>query len=315
MFAHDEGVGIIASMTARLRRNLVVCLACALGLAGCGGFPGRTGETQTPTGSPSTPTATPEPLAAIVNGEGILLADFEAEIARFEAAQGARGIDLATLEGYRGQVLQALIERRLLAQGAVAGGAVVAEEEVLAETERLAVDLGSTDALEAWMTENHFTLESLIRDLREEMLAAEMVAQIAEGVPAEADQVHARHILVTSREEADELRAEILSGADLGELAVALSLDLSTRPAGGDLGWFPRGYLTTPEVETAAFSLEPGGTSEVVESSLGFHIVQTLERGQRPLQPDALERLQESAVGAWIDGRRQASAIELLIAP
>jgi peptidyl-prolyl cis-trans isomerase C len=273
------------------------------------------GETQTPTASPSTPTATPEPLAATVNGEGILLVDFEAEVDRFEAAQASRGIDLATLEGYRGQVLQGLVERRLLAQGAEAEGASLTEEEVLAETERLAVELGSTEALEAWMAENHYTLDSLIRGLREEMLAAEMVARITESVPSETDQVHARHILVATREEAEQLRGEILAGADLGELAVAISLDLSTRPAGGDLGWFPQGYLTTPEVEIAAFSLQPGETSEVVESSLGFHIVQTLERSQHALQPDALERLQENAVEAWLDGRRQGSAIELLIAP
>jgi peptidyl-prolyl cis-trans isomerase C len=146
------------------------------------------------------------------------------------------------------------------------------------------------------------------------MLAAEMVARIAERVPAEAEQVHARHILVATREEAEGLREEILAGADLGELALALSLDLSTRPAGGDLGWFPRGYLTAPEVETAAFSLEAGATSEVIESRLGFHVVQTLERATRPLQPDALERLQETAVENWLEARRQDSTVELLIA-
>jgi hypothetical protein len=314
MFAHAGGVGIIPWMTARLRRFFPRCLVCALWLAGCSGLPNRTGATQTPTAPPSTPSATPEPLAALVNGEGILLADFEAEVARFEAAQLARGTDLATLGSYRGQVLQGLVDRRLLAQGAVAEGASLTEDVALAEAERLALDLGSTEALEAWMADNFYTLESLIRGLREEMLAAEMVARIAEGVPAEVEQVHARHILVAGREEAEGLREEILAGEDLGELALTFSLDLSTRPAGGDLGWFPRGYLTTPEVETAAFSLELGGTSEVIESSLGFHIVQTLERATRPLQPDALERLQETAVETWLEARRQDSAIELLVA-
>lgn len=301
-------------MTGRLRRFIPGCLVCALWLAGCSGFPSRTGVAQTPTALPSTPSATPEPLAARVNGEGILLADFEAEVARFEAAQVALGTDLATLDDYRGQVLQGLVDRRLLAQGAAAEGASLSEEAALAETQRLALDLGSTEALEAWMSENHYTLESLIRGLREEMLAAEMVARIAEGVPAEVEQVHARHILVASREEAEGLHEEILAGADLGELALTFSMDLSTRPAGGDLGWFPRGYLTTPEVETAAFSLEPGMTSEVIESSLGFHIVQTLERATRPLRPDALGQLQETAVENWLEARRQDSTIELLIA-
>jgi parvulin-like peptidyl-prolyl isomerase len=250
----------------------------------------------------------------LVNGEGILQADYEAELARFEAAQAALGIDLATLEGYQGRVLQALIERRLLAQGAAAEGVSVREEAVLAETQNLALDLGSTDALEGWMAENNYTLESLIRGLREEMLAAEMVARLAEAVPADAEQVHARHILMPSREEAEVLRDEVLVGGDFAELAEAFSLDLSTRPAGGDLGWFPQGYLTTPEVEQMAFSLEPGEIGEVVESRLGFHIVQTIEREVRPLLPDALERLQEGAVESWLAERRQASVIEILIA-
>jgi peptidyl-prolyl cis-trans isomerase C len=147
------------------------------------------------------------------------------------------------------------------------------------------------------------------------MLAAEMVARIAEAVPLEADQVHARHILVANLEQAESLRGEILAGADFAELAAAQSLDLSTRPAGGDLGWFPAGYLTTPEVEAAAFSLGPGETSDVVESRLGFHIVQTIERAVRPLMPDTLERLQEIAVESWLAEKRQASSIEILVAP
>jgi len=305
-------VGIIRAVMAGHRHSLLACLACTVWLAGCSALPAPNGATPSP---PPTPTATPQPIVALVNGEGILQADYEAELARFEAAQAALGIDLATLEGYQGRVLQALIERRLLAQGAAAEGVSVREEAVLAETQNLALDLGSTDALEGWMAENNYTLESLIRGLREEMLAAEMVARLAEAVPADAEQVHARHILMPSREEAEVLRDEVLVGGDFAELAEAFSLDLSTRPAGGDLGWFPQGYLTTPEVEQMAFSLEPGEIGEVVESRLGFHIVQTIEREVRPLLPDALERLQEGAVESWLAERRQASAIEILIAP
>jgi peptidyl-prolyl cis-trans isomerase C len=208
-----------------------------------------------------------------------------------------------------------MIDRRLLAEGALAEGVNVTQEAVLAETERLALDLGSADDLEAWMAENGYTIESFTRGLSEDMLAAEMVARIAEAVPLEADQVHARHILVANLEQAESLRGEILAGADFAELAAAQSLDLSTRPAGGDLGWFPAGYLTTPEVEAAAFSLGPGETSDVVESRLGFHIVQTIERAVRPLMPDTLERLQEIAVESWLAEKRQASSIEILVAP
>jgi parvulin-like peptidyl-prolyl isomerase len=303
------------AVKAGLRLSFLACLAGALWVAGCSVLPVPSASTATSPAPPPTSTATPEPSVARVNGEPILEADYQAEVARFEAAQTALGIDLATLEGYPGRVLEALIDRKLLAQGAAAEGVSVTEETVLAETQSLALDLGSTDALEAWMAENNYTLEGLIQSLRDDMLAAEMVARIAETVPTEVEQVHARHILMPSREEAEVLRDEILVGGDFAEMAEAFSLDLSTRPAGGDLGWFPRGYLTTPEVEEMAFSLEPGEVGEVVESRLGFHLVQTIEREMRPLLPDALERVRENAVETWLAGRRQASTIEILIAP
>src|SRR3989304_3623536 len=56
------------------------------------------------------PTATPEPLAAQVNGQGILLADYEDEVARFEAAQALLGTNLASLGDYRRQVPHCAIQ-------------------------------------------------------------------------------------------------------------------------------------------------------------------------------------------------------------
>ncbi len=74
--------------------------------------------TPAPTNTPE-PTPTPTaPLAALVNGQPIFLADFEQELARYEQAQTELGVDLATVEGYRDQVLDSLIERELIRQAA-----------------------------------------------------------------------------------------------------------------------------------------------------------------------------------------------------
>jgi parvulin-like peptidyl-prolyl isomerase len=142
-----------------------------------------------------------------------------------------------------------------------------------------------------------------------------MVEEIISGMPAQVEQVHARHILVSTLAEAEQIQASLASGSDFATLANQVSQDASTRPAGGDLGWFPKGYLVVPEVDEAAFALEQGGISGIVESSLGYHLVQTVERGLHP--PDAnVERwLREQAVENWLAERRGVSEIEVFITP
>jgi len=283
-----------------------------LALAACNG--GLFG-TPSPTSPPPTATPTPQPLAASVNGEGILLSDFEDEIARFEAAQAVLGTDLASLGDYRSRVLQALIDRALLAQGAVAQGTEVDPAAVEAEVETLAEARGGSEAMGAWMAENRYTLDSFKEALREDMLSAAMVEEIDRDVGEFAEQVRAAHILVASREEADSLSAELAAGADFGDLARASSLDPSSRPAGGDLGWFPARFLLVPEVDMAAWELAPGETSDVIESALGYHIVRVLERGEHALSPDARRFLRERAVRDWLQARRAVAAIETYAVP
>ncbi|MCJ7513212.1 MAG: peptidylprolyl isomerase [Anaerolineales bacterium] len=267
-----------------------------------------------PSATPAPPTPTPEPTAALVGGEPILLSSFEEEVRRYEQAQAELGIDLATDPAYRQRVLQALIDRRLLDRGAGLSGLAVSAAEVDERLQALAGDSGGQEALAAWMTANGYTTESFLATLREEMQAQRMVDQIAGSVPEAIEQVQARHILVSSRQEAQPLLDQIVGGADFGALAATYSRDLSTRPGGGDLGWFPRDYLASPELEQAAFSLQPGELfPEVIESRLGFHVLQVLDRGQHPLSPEASRRMRLKAVEDWLDLRRKDTEIIILV--
>jgi len=102
--------------------------------------------------------------------------------------------------------------------------------------------------------------------------------------------VHARHILLAYPESGDpaqldslralaaDLRERIVSGgASFEELAGEYSQDPGTAANGGDLGQIQRGQ-SMPQLETALFSLEPGGVSEVVESPYGLHLLRVDER-------------------------------------
>ncbi len=294
-------------------RGLALLLAAAV-LSGCSGSL-LSRATPTPTALPPTPTPTPEPMAALVNGEPIPLAEYHEEVARFEAAQAELGIDPATLGDYRSGVLQALIDRLLLIQAARREGIQLEAEAVDRRVQALAAELGSPESLASWLTASGYTTASFTAALAAEVLAAQMVEQITAAIGDEAEQVHARHILVATQAQAESLLAELQAGEDFAELARAYTLDLSTRPAAGDLGWFPRGYLLVDEVEQAAYTLPPGTVSGVVQSALGFHIVEVLDRGERPLTPDAQRRLREKAVEDWLAAERRAASIEVYVAP
>ncbi len=112
-----------------------------------------------------------------------------------------------------------------------------------------------------------------------------------DGHTAEYDvkeQVRARHILFrvnptatdeekqAIREKAVDVRKRALDGEDFAELAKAHSED-STASLGGDLGPFGRGIMAAP-FEEAAFSLEPGTISDLVETQFGIHIIKTEEK-------------------------------------
>lgn len=249
-----------------------------------------------------TPTITTEPLAVKINGEGIPLADFQAELARYKAALP----DQPTPEKV---VLDEMISLKLLEQGAVDKKFTVTDSEVQQKLDDLSNQMGGTEQLNSWLTANGYTLDQIKKSLREAIASAWMRDQITSSVPTTADQVHVRQILLLAEGNAQSVLQQIRSGADFATLAE--QYDPITR---GDLGWFPRGYLVQPKVEDAAFSLQPGGVSDVIQTDAGYHIIQVIERDtQHPLTPEAYSTLQHAALQQWIQDRIQASQIETYI--
>lgn len=261
----------------------------------------------TDTQLPPTPSPTPEPLAARVNGGGILLADYQAELGRFQAALVETGKTASDAEA-RQRVLDALIDEALLAQAAAANGHQVGDDEAQASMAATLEKIGGQAAWAEWLQKNGYTEESYRLALIRSLAAAWQRDQVLAAVPDNVEQVHARQILVLSKATADSVYNNLQSGADFATLAQ--QYDPAT---GGELGWFPRGYLTQPAVEEAAFALQPGQYSPVVQSDIGFHIVLVVEREVRQLSTDALLTLQRSALADWLQQQRAASQIEILV--
>ena len=143
-----------------------------------------------------------------------------------------------------------------------------------------------------------------------------MADQVMASVGSQAEQIHALALVVADEATAQDVLAQIRSGADFSTLALKYSLDLSSRATGGDLGWFPRGVLAVPEVEAAAFALKPGETSGVIHSAVGYHIVQVLEIDPaRPLSPAAQQTVRARAYQAWLEGALSKAVIQKIVSP
>jgi peptidyl-prolyl cis-trans isomerase C len=96
------------------------------------------------------------------------------------------------------------------------------------------------------------------------------------------EEIHARHILLPTEDEAKAALARIKAGEDFAKVATELSKD----PAGdgGDLGWFSKDRMV-PEFADAAFKLQPGQVSDPVKTQFGWHIIKVEEKRMRTFPP------------------------------
>jgi len=93
------------------------------------------------------------------------------------------------------------------------------------------------------------------------------------------EEVHARHILVETEDEAKAIKAELDKGADFADLAKKKSKDPGASD-GGDLGFFTKEQMV-PEFSDVAFKMQPGQISDPVKSQFGWHIIKVEEKRNR----------------------------------
>jgi peptidyl-prolyl cis-trans isomerase C len=256
-----------------------------------------------PSATPAEPTSTPEPAAIVVNGYIVTMAEFQAELERYAAA----GFELD--ESGMQQAVDEFINQTLLAEAAFSQGFDLNEDELEQRLLQLQTEVGGEQALANWMDQYGYTGAAFRRALKQAAAAAWMRDQIAAMVPETAEQVHARQIMLFDRTQAEQVLAQIRAGADFENLAGRYDPVMW-----GDLGWFTEGYLPVSAVAEASFALQPGQYSEVIETEIGFHIIQVIERDpNRILEQDALLALQVKAVNDWLEERRNQADIELFL--
>ena len=121
-------------------------------------------------------------------------------------------------------------------------------------------------------------------------------------------EVHARHILVATEDEAKQIEAQLKGGADFAKLAKEKSKDPSGAQNGGDLGWFTKDQMV-PAFAEAAFKLDKGQISDPVHTQFGWHIIQVEDK--RIKAPPTFDQAKPQLEN-YVAHRAQAELVENL---
>ena len=155
----------------------------------------------------------------------------------------------------------------------------------------------------------NFTDEQYRRYVEAQVLRDKLRDSLSADLPATQEQVHARRITLGTQEDATAALAQLRSGeATFEDLAREKSKDLTSQSQGGDLGWLPRGLEST-QFDDQAFRLGIGELGDPVTTPQGWEIIQVLEKGQRALTPEQLDRLQTKAFDQWLRTTRDDGSV------
>ncbi len=281
-------------------------------------------QAPTPTLAPQTPLVTPETptpvvaAAALVNGQAIALQEYEDQVSQAVAVLSQQqNFDANTEEGQaallqlRRQILDSLIEQALIEQAAAREGISISEQQVEEEIARLIGE--NVTQFEDWLKANGLTRETFKVQLQRQLRSAAFQEYLVGSLALAVEQVHARHMLLMSEEEAMDILLRLRSGESFGTLAKQYSQDKASSELGGDLGFFPRGVMPA-EIEAVAFALAPGQVSGIVQTDFGYHIVEVVEKdAARDVPEEMLATWRQNLFLQWLEAQRSVAKIEYLV--
>jgi peptidyl-prolyl cis-trans isomerase C len=244
------------------------------------------------------------------DAEGITIKekDLQAETDKMIARYQAQGMPTSDeqISQLKRDVLDQMIEKELLLYAAKEKEYTVDESAVQTEIDGIRGQYPSPEEFKSALEAQGYTEESLKAEIAEytliqDFLDSEILSQIVVEDAAtrafynenpqyflQGETVTAGHILVQVTPEADdeakaaakakieEIQGRLAAGADFAQMAREYSEGPSA-PSGGDLGTFERGQMVPP-FEDAAFGMQPGETSGLVETQFGYHLINVRDR-------------------------------------
>jgi peptidyl-prolyl cis-trans isomerase C len=201
------------------------------------------------------------PVLAKVNGAEIRASDVA--LAEEELGPSLAQMDPATKKE---NVLSFLIDMKIVSKEA--------EDKKIADRDDFKTRLAF--ARNRLLMDNLLAVEGKAATTDENM--KKVYEEAAKQISGEQE-VHARHILVETEEQAKKIEGELKKGADFAELAKKESKDPGASD-GGDLGFFTKDQMV-PEFSAAAYALEPGKISDPVKTQFGWHVIKVEEKRTR----------------------------------
>ncbi len=231
-------------------------------------------------------------LIAEVNDTGISYQQwqnaFSSFISRYDS-QTLSNITDETLASIKNSVTEQLVNSTLLYQYAQDQNIRVSDNEVNKEMEQIKANFDSEEEFNEILKRNNLTINQLKDSLKRQLMIEKTVEQESEKIEIteeemtqyyeentdnffEPEKRKIRHILVENTEEAQTILNQLDDGiADFDKLAKEKSIGPSSEK-GGDLGYISRGQMVS-EFEEAAFALEVGEISDIVQTEYGYHII------------------------------------------
>ena len=261
-----------------------------------------------------------------VDEEEITYADIQKEIDTLLLSSGTANLPPERQQQVRSrmadQAMQNVIVKQLLLEAIEKENILAKPEELDQQTALVTSRLKEGTTLSEVLAQNQITDEEFRNDLelsiRVQKLLDIKTAGLAEPTPQQIEDfykqnreqftrpesVQLRHLLILvndnadtstqtqAREKAEDLRQQILNGADFGQMAQQHSDDTPSRERGGLLKNVQRGFLPKP-LDDAAFSIGPGQLSNVLETELGYHIllVEKMEPEVKPNLADVADQI------------------------
>ncbi len=255
-------------------------------------------------------------IAITVNGSDIMEAEVDARV-KPRLDRIARQMDPNVAEQYkkriRGQVLEGMIVERLLDEQVKKADITITDNDINDRISEITAQQGmSMDAFKSLLQMQGQDFEQFKQQMKQGMAYEKFMDQQVGAVEvndAEAlafyeenkadfntpEEVAASHILIkvapsatpeekaAAKEKAEKLLKQVKEGGDFATLAKESS-DCPSKAKGGDLGFFERGTMVK-EFADAAFAMQPGQVSDVVETQFGYHIIKVTDRKEAGLTP------------------------------